>query len=207
MGLIRVDNVTYTWMGAPEGPAVVDQTSFSYTSSKSIFTQDVDGKVELKVTFLSPVYPEDLRKQSLVFSYMDVEVTSKDNASHQVSLYSDVSGGKCTLPSEGLSMTNLQNGHLETAALSSNGTTARQETLHTTASIDKRSSLFQRILTRPNMASGTMVPTVPTRRHTSLAQMLMFAESSSATAVWQTRKIQTSGPSATLGQCLLLQAI
>ncbi|KAF2139407.1 uncharacterized protein K452DRAFT_232773 [Aplosporella prunicola CBS 121167] len=91
-GLIRVDGTAYTWMGnLPEGPAVVDQTSFEYTSTKSTFTMDVDGKVELNITFLSPLAPNDLKRQSLIFSYLNVEVTSSDGESHDVQLYSDIS--------------------------------------------------------------------------------------------------------------------
>src|SRR3954454_11626305 len=53
-GLIRVDGTTYTWMGAPSGPAHVTQTAFSYTSTRSIFTLTA-GAVSMNVTFLSPI--------------------------------------------------------------------------------------------------------------------------------------------------------
>lgn len=89
-GLIRVDDKTYTWMGAP-GPEIVTQTAFEYTSTKSIFTLQAGGKVELKVTFLSPVTPDDLERQSLVFSYLNVDVRSIDGNAHMVQLYSDIS--------------------------------------------------------------------------------------------------------------------
>jgi hypothetical protein len=54
---------------------------------------NVGGKVGLNVTFLSPVTPTDLRRQSLVFTYLDVTVESIDGASHDVQLHADVSGG------------------------------------------------------------------------------------------------------------------
>lgn len=91
-GLIRVDNATYNWMGAYAGPALVTQTSFEYTSTQSIFTFDVDGKVTLTATFLSPVHPDDLLLQSLQFSYVQLSVESADGAAHTVQLYSDISG-------------------------------------------------------------------------------------------------------------------
>jgi hypothetical protein len=91
-GLIRVDNTTYTWMGDP-GPQVVTQTAFKYTSTSSVFTMNVGGKVEMTVTFLSPVTPDDLKRQSLVFSYLNVGVESLDGATHDVQLYSDISAG------------------------------------------------------------------------------------------------------------------
>lgn len=99
--MIRVDNNTYTWMGLP-GTTTVNQTAFEYTSTKSIFTMDVEGVVEMKITFLSPLTPNDLKRQSLIFSYMDVEVYSLDGNHHQVQIYSDISAGTCFLWTEKL---------------------------------------------------------------------------------------------------------
>jgi hypothetical protein len=82
-------------MGNPLNfPNLADQVSAEYTSTKSIFNFDIDGKVSLKVTFLSPVTPDDQKRQSLIFSYMNVEVASADGKSHAVQLYSDISAGK-----------------------------------------------------------------------------------------------------------------
>lgn len=94
-GMIRVDGTAYTWMGAPEGPSNANQVAYEYTSTKSIFSIQVDEKVDMNITFTSPVAPTDMKRQSLVFSYMNVEVTSMDGASHDVQLYSDISAGKC----------------------------------------------------------------------------------------------------------------
>ncbi|EAQ84675.1 hypothetical protein CHGG_08689 [Chaetomium globosum CBS 148.51] len=91
-GLVAVDGVTYNWMGGAPGPAHVNQVSLEYTSTKSIFTFDVDGKVTLTVTFLSPVYPDDMARQSQQFSYISIRAKSSDGASHKVQVYMDVSG-------------------------------------------------------------------------------------------------------------------
>ena len=92
--MIQVDNETYTWMGAPASmPTAVGQTSFSYTSTRSIFTLDVGGRVTMKVTFMSPVTPNDMLRQSFPVSYMDVEVSSADGSQHDVQLYTDISAG------------------------------------------------------------------------------------------------------------------
>ncbi|KAI1103178.1 glutaminase A [Jackrogersella minutella] len=90
-GFIRVDGTAYNWLGAPGGADLVDQTEFSYTSTRSTFVMSVGGKVEMNITFLSPVTPNDLKRQSLVFSYLEVAVSSLDGASHDVQLYADVS--------------------------------------------------------------------------------------------------------------------
>ncbi|RDL33306.1 Glutaminase GtaA [Venustampulla echinocandica] len=89
-GMIRVDGTTYTWMGAP-GPKPVIQKAFQYTSTSSIFTMDVGGSVEMNITFTSPITPDDMKRQSLLFSYLNVEVTSLDGNPHHVQLYTDIS--------------------------------------------------------------------------------------------------------------------
>jgi len=92
-GLVRVDNTTYTWMGNPNPlPPIVNQTVFSYTSTRSIFTLNAGG-VALNVTFTSPVTPDDLLRQSFPITYMSVDVQSADGNKHTVQLYTDVSAG------------------------------------------------------------------------------------------------------------------
>lgn len=57
-GFIRVDNVTYTWLGAStQNTLYVNQTNYEYTSTRSIFTMNAGGLVDLTVTFLSTVNP------------------------------------------------------------------------------------------------------------------------------------------------------
>lgn len=97
-GLIRVDGKTFTWLGSPDaGSELATQTAYEYTASKSIFTIDVDGKVEIKASFISPLTPEDFKRQSLIASYLNVEVTSLDGADHSVQLYTDISAGTLSL--------------------------------------------------------------------------------------------------------------
>jgi hypothetical protein len=80
-------------MGAPKDIPAANQTSYEYTSTRSIFTIEANGKVSSKITFLSPLTPKDLKRQSLMFSYMEVEVSSLDGAEHNVQIYSDISAG------------------------------------------------------------------------------------------------------------------
>jgi len=91
--LVRVDGKSFIWMGLPRDFPKADQVAAEYTSTKSKFTIQADGKVLLKITFLSPITPKDLRRQSLVFSYMQVEIASIDGREHDVDLYTDISGG------------------------------------------------------------------------------------------------------------------
>ncbi len=46
----------------------------------------------MTLTFLSPVEPGDLRRQSMPLSYITAEVRSTDGAAHAVQLYFDISG-------------------------------------------------------------------------------------------------------------------
>ncbi|PBP15938.1 hypothetical protein BUE80_DR013284 [Diplocarpon rosae] len=95
-GLIKVDGAAYTWMGDSvinsARPTLVSQESFEYTSQRSTFIMNVGGKVTLNVTFLSPVTPTDLRRQSVIGTYLSVAVSSRDGATHSVQLYADTSG-------------------------------------------------------------------------------------------------------------------
>lgn len=93
-GFVQVDGVTYNWMGAHPGPDLVEQTAFTYTSTRSTFTFNVADKVKMVVEFLSPVFPDDLMRQSLTSSYVEVSVSSSDGAEHDVQIYADMSGGE-----------------------------------------------------------------------------------------------------------------
>ncbi|EJD38414.1 DUF1793-domain-containing protein [Auricularia subglabra TFB-10046 SS5] len=75
-GYVRVDGKVYTTMG------------FTATSSKFTLTA---GPVTFVYTFLSPVNPTDLLRQSLPFAYMTVTAVSTDGGSHSVQVYTDIS--------------------------------------------------------------------------------------------------------------------
>ncbi|KAJ7781099.1 hypothetical protein B0H16DRAFT_1710344 [Mycena metata] len=92
-GFVKVDGVPYVFMGTPSVPAAFSkatQKSSQFTSTKSIFVLSA-GPVDLTVTFLSPVEPNDLVKQSIPFAYMAVSAAATDGGSHSVLVYSDIS--------------------------------------------------------------------------------------------------------------------
>ncbi|KAH8890031.1 DUF1793-domain-containing protein [Thozetella sp. PMI_491] len=91
-GFIAVDGTVYNWMGGAPGAALVTQTDFEYTSTRSIFTFNVADTVTLTATFLTPIYPDDLIMKSLQYSYLELSAVSADGAQHNVSVYSDISG-------------------------------------------------------------------------------------------------------------------
>ncbi|KAH7101372.1 DUF1793-domain-containing protein [Auriculariales sp. MPI-PUGE-AT-0066] len=91
-GFVRVDGKAYRWLGSA-GTGGVEravQTSFRLTSARSIFTFTA-GPVNLTVTFLSVVSPQDLLRHSIPFSYLYVDVKSRDGAAHNVQVYNEIS--------------------------------------------------------------------------------------------------------------------
>jgi Domain of unknown function (DUF5127)/Domain of unknown function (DUF4965)/Domain of unknown function (DUF1793)/Domain of unknown function (DUF4964) len=95
-GLARIDGTAYVFMGIPviqNQPAfpALTQTDLTVTPTRSIFTL-TGGGITLTVTFLSPVEPGDLRRQSMPLSYVSVVAASNDGKAHQVSVYLDISG-------------------------------------------------------------------------------------------------------------------
>ncbi|KAI0633571.1 DUF1793-domain-containing protein [Trametes polyzona] len=90
-GKIRVDGMTYNWMGADIGPPQnANVTNVQITPTRSIFTMQA-GIMNVTVTYLSPIEPSDWVLQSLPFSYVSVEANSLDGQEHDVQVYSDIS--------------------------------------------------------------------------------------------------------------------
>lgn len=52
------------------------------------------GGVDVKMTFMSPIEPEDYVRMSLPFSYMTLVIAPNDGQAHNVQVYADMSGGK-----------------------------------------------------------------------------------------------------------------
>jgi hypothetical protein len=112
-GLVRIDGVSYMFMGDPSiiltvpngnqgTPSTLQgfelalqQTSLEVTPTRSRFTLE-GGGVELVVEFLSPVEPGDLKRQSIPLSYVVISARSIDGHTHDVQIYADISGEWCS---------------------------------------------------------------------------------------------------------------
>jgi hypothetical protein len=108
-GIIRIDGVSYLFMGAPTivldvpngnsgTPSTtagferaMEQTLLEVTATRSRFHLE-GGGVGLVVEFLSPVEPGDPRRQSIPMSYVLLSVKSLDGRTHDVQVYADVTG-------------------------------------------------------------------------------------------------------------------
>ena len=113
-GKIKIDGVTYTWMGHDLDSTIANVTNIQLTPTRSIYTMQT-GPMNLTATFLSPIEvsgpdsstwglqsdsnppkfctkkPSDWVKQSFPFSYLSVNVTAADDKEHDVQLYTDIS--------------------------------------------------------------------------------------------------------------------
>jgi glutaminase A-like protein/uncharacterized protein DUF5127/ricin-type beta-trefoil lectin protein len=95
-GIASIDGSAYVFMGSPALPNAVPfptmrQTASVLTATSSQFVLEQAG-VQLDVTFLSPVEPGDLRRQSMPLSYVTLAATSLDGFAHRVQIYLDISG-------------------------------------------------------------------------------------------------------------------
>ncbi|THH06365.1 hypothetical protein EW145_g4138 [Phellinidium pouzarii] len=93
-GFVRVDNIVYSFLGAPavQGATFSKavQKSMEFTATQSTFVLTA-GPVDLTATFLSPVEPKDLVRQSLPFSYLSLTAAPNDGNAHSVQVYTDIS--------------------------------------------------------------------------------------------------------------------
>jgi Predicted bile acid beta-glucosidase len=91
-GLVRIDGKTYRWAGnAPQVRDTLEQTGLEITPTQSRYTFE-GGGVRLKVTFLSPLLPDDLELVSRPATYLFFEASATDGKQHDVALYTDVTG-------------------------------------------------------------------------------------------------------------------
>lgn len=87
--MIRVDGTTYRLMGRElhDAPAM-RQTGLEVTPLRSIYDFE-EGGVHVRLTFTSPLLPEDLELVGRPVTYLTWEVWSTDGRPHEVSLYYD----------------------------------------------------------------------------------------------------------------------
>src|ERR1700744_4399986 len=94
-GLVRIDGRTFRWMGAPARgfrlPLVdaMKQTAVEVTPLHTRYDFNAAG-IDLRVTFFTPLFPQDLDVLSRPVTYLTWKATSTDNQPHQVDLLLDV---------------------------------------------------------------------------------------------------------------------
>ncbi len=89
--LIRLDGKTYRLMGnSPASLPALTQTGVEVTPTRSIYTF-ADAGVRVRLTFTSPLLPQDLDLLSRPLSYLDWQVAASDGKTHDAALYLDAS--------------------------------------------------------------------------------------------------------------------
>ncbi|PWY98696.1 DUF1793-domain-containing protein [Testicularia cyperi] len=93
-GYIRIDNVTYEWMGNGFGTLVragqaATQLSAEYTATRTMFAFEADG-VFFNVTFLTPITPDDYLRQSIPLSYLHFELDTSTIKGRSIQMYTDI---------------------------------------------------------------------------------------------------------------------
>jgi hypothetical protein len=95
-GLVRVDQKTYRFLGDADGtiPAL-EETNRQITPTRTVVTLQ-SAEIELRVTFLTPAFPDDLRIMSRPVTYLVWDVKARDGAKHAVALYLDADASIAT---------------------------------------------------------------------------------------------------------------
>ncbi|KAH9910635.1 uncharacterized protein B0H18DRAFT_1110738, partial [Fomitopsis serialis] len=93
---IRVDGKTYIVFGDNNFPpnytvAVGSLVQTELSPTRTMQTIEA-GPLNITLTFLSPIDPSDLIRQSLPFSYAAVEFASTDGQPHDIQMYCDLTG-------------------------------------------------------------------------------------------------------------------
>jgi hypothetical protein len=91
-GLLRIDGRVYRFIGGPieELPAL-EQVSVVVFPTRTVYTFR-SPEVELVLTFLTPMLPEDLDVFSWPVTYVEFAISSRDGRAHDTAIYFDLAG-------------------------------------------------------------------------------------------------------------------
>ncbi|MGO9463072.1 MAG: glutaminase domain-containing protein [Isosphaeraceae bacterium] len=91
VSLIRIDGKPYRLMGkSPAGLPAMAQVGVQVLPTRSIYDFD-DGRVHIRLTFLTPALPDDLEVLARPLTYLTWDVQSIDGALHDVAIYDSTS--------------------------------------------------------------------------------------------------------------------
>lgn len=98
-GIVRVDGKNYRFLGTAGSresfiPAL-DEVSQQVTPTRTIVVM-TSPQIELRIEFMSPVFPEDMQLMARPVTYLTWQVKSRDGRDHDVTLYFDAAGTLAT---------------------------------------------------------------------------------------------------------------
>ncbi|MFC5405625.1 glutaminase domain-containing protein [Cohnella soli] len=102
LGLLKIDGVTYRFMGKLEvfseryypEPQVIPQIQVEVKPLTTVYTF-ANEQVELTLKFLTPLLPDRLHILSRPASYITYDIAFKDGQEHKVEVYFDIAGECC----------------------------------------------------------------------------------------------------------------
>ncbi len=84
--MVRIDGVTYRIMGKTPSEEALPQTGLTVYPTRTIYEFEGAG-VHVRLTFLTPLLPDDLEAYSRPITYLIWEVRSTDARAHAVSIF------------------------------------------------------------------------------------------------------------------------
>lgn len=91
MGLIRIDNQSYGFLGQQGLLPSLVQRSVAVHPTRTLFALELPGKLALNLTLLQTMFTDDVYRLSRPVYYLTMAVGALDGASHAVQVYLDFS--------------------------------------------------------------------------------------------------------------------
>src|SRR5690348_13332197 len=98
-GIVRVDGKNYRFLGAPgrrrQPIPALQEVSHTITPTRTIVVMN-NPEIELRVEFMTPVFPDDMKVMARPVTYLTWTAKSRDGRPHDVELYFDAAGTLAT---------------------------------------------------------------------------------------------------------------
>jgi len=95
-GIVRVDGKSYRYLGDEDGKIPpLNEVHRQITATRTIVALQ-SPEIELRIEFLTPAFPDDLKAMARPVTYVTWDVKSRDGGTHDVSLYLDADGAIAT---------------------------------------------------------------------------------------------------------------
>ncbi len=91
-GIVRVDGRNYRYLGdADSAVPALEETQRKITPTRTVVILQ-NAQVEVRICFLTPAFPDDMRIMARPVTYLSWDVKSRDGSKHDVTLYLDIDG-------------------------------------------------------------------------------------------------------------------
>ena len=94
-GIVRIDGQNYRYLGVTnrgtQAQPALNQVSSTLTPTRTTVVM-ANSEVELRIEFMTPLFPEDLSIMSRPVTYLQWQVRSLDGHPHDLTLYLDAAG-------------------------------------------------------------------------------------------------------------------